>query len=118
MSNFYAETKAEVSALLSELGKLFDVRSKGVYDETTMTFGAPKTRRIYGVVADSSLATSFAGVAVDKDMQGKRVVLLDASLNPKATDEINVDGRFFSLEKIQEVKPADVVLLYILDVTL
>lgn len=122
MSSFYQDIQREVSALLLELGKPFEVRSKGAYNETTMSYAAPTIRSVQGIVSDSSLRNTISGLsmgalAVDKDTRGSKVILFDASLAPKTTDEVNVDGNFFSLEKIQEVKPSDVVLLYILDVT-
>lgn len=120
--SFYQELQQEVNALLSEFGKSFTVRSKGLYDEATLSYGAPKTRTVQGLVSDSSMLSNLGALsgseAASSQWQGKRVLLLSASLNPKAGEDINVDGRYFSFEKIQEVKPANTVLLYILDVML
>lgn len=120
--DFYTELQQEVNVLLAELGKPFTVRSKGVYNQETLTYGAPKTRTVQGLVSDSSMLSNLGSLgqtdAMTAQWQGKRVLLLSASLNPKAGEDINVDGRYFSFEKIQELKPANTVLLYILEVML
>lgn len=115
---FYEELLTDVNDTILQFGKEYQVRAKGEYNNTTLSVTQGATRKVLGLVSDSSILNNIGSNGTDsKEWIGKKVLLLVATLNPKKTDEINVDGRWYSLNKIEQIKPANVTLLYILDIT-
>jgi hypothetical protein len=121
--DFYNELLVDVNDTILQFGKEYQVRAKGAFNNETLSVTQGATRKVMGLVSDSSIMNNIgsmgsAGVGTDaKEWVGKKVLLLVATLKPLKTDEINVDGRWYSLNQIQQVKPANVTLLYILDIT-
>lgn len=119
---FYQEILIEVNAVIDELGTQFNVRRDGVYDSDTLTTGAPTSRSVDGVIVDNTQATAIAGSfnvidATSLSWIGKKMLLLKASAAPEPKEEIEVDGAWYPLDRLVTIKPADVVLLYMLDVS-
>lgn len=118
---FYNELIPEVISALTNYGTEFQVRSKGVYNSETMQTGTGSIKTVLGLISDGSIVSNMGNnTGLDASRMnwvGKRVLLLSPSLKADKTDEVNVDGVWHSLTKINELKPANVVLLYILDLT-
>ena len=117
---FYQEIRVEVGSVLDELGADFTIRERGTYDSDTLETAPANTRIVAGVVADQELAHSLAssgGAAVDLAWIGKKMLLLKADADPKSTEDIFVAGRWYSMDKIKAVKPADIIVLYMLDLS-
>lgn len=119
---FYQEILIEVNAVIDELGTQFNVRRDGVYDSDTLTTGAPISQSVDGVIVDNTQATAIAGSfnvidATSLSWIGKKMLLLKASASPQPKEEIEVDGAWYPLDRLVTIKPADVVLLYMLDVS-
>lgn len=110
---FYYEIQEEVDGVIGEFGKEFDIRTPGEYDDQTMTTLPDRVRKVSGVVADQQ----FASQLVPNGWLATKTLVLTASASPAKGEEIQVDGKWFGLEKIMQVKPADVVVCYMLDVT-
>lgn len=116
---FYNELSAEVVGILSELGTTFTVKSEGVYDPSTLTTSEGSERTVSGIVADQQEAYSLSsGVGeTSKSWVSGKNLLLTADSVPKAKEQVYVDGKWFSLSNVKPIKPADVVVLYILDIS-
>lgn len=121
---FYKELLPEITAALNDYGKAYQVRSKGLMNEETRLVAPGVTRSVQGLVSDGSIVSNIGSVGQNSGLEanrvqwvGKKVILLAPNLKPNKTDEINVDGVWLSLSKIVELKPANIVLLYILDLT-
>ena len=112
---FYSEIKQEVDAVLAELGTQYAVRTEGAYDPTTLSTATGVPRTVTGLVADQKAAMSFTGG--QGVWIGERSLILTAEAAPLPGEEVGVDGRWFPLSKVVPIKPADVVVAYILDVT-
>lgn len=110
---FYYEIQEEVDGVIAEFGKEFDIRTPGIYDDTEMATLPGTVRKANGVVADQQ----FASQLVPNGWLATKTLILPASANPTKGEEVQVDGKWFGLEKIMQVKPADVVVCYMLDVT-
>lgn len=119
---FYQEILVEVNAVIDELGTEFNIRGDGAYDSDTLTTGAPTSRSVVGVVVDNTQATAIAGSFNVSEAEalswiGKKMLLLKASASPQPKEEIEVDSRWYPLDQVVEIKPADISLLFMLDVS-
>lgn len=110
---FYYEIQEEVNGVIREFGKQFNVESKGVYDKDTMSVGAGTKRNVWGLVADQQ----FASQLVPNGWTAVKSLILQADAVPDSGEQINVDGKWYSLSGIMQVKPAGVVVCYMLDVS-
>lgn len=117
---FYNELLVDVNEVINEYGKSFQVRSAGGFDTQTLETAQGLTRTVMGIVADSSLTHTLSTV-VQRDQPidwlNKKMLILASTLKPLKGDEINVDGVWLSLSKIQAIKPANVALLYMLELS-
>lgn len=117
--DFYNELIPEINEVLDELGTTYQVRGKSAFDSDTLTTIPGASRTVVGLVADQATTSSIGGFVPESALAwiGKKNLLLKASAAPQPGEEILVEGNWFPLAKISPIKPADVVVLYILDVT-
>ena len=122
--SFYNELLPDIIAALNDYGKAYQVRAKGLMNQETRVVAPGATRSVQGLVSDGSAVSNLGSVGQNSGLEtnrvqwvGKKVILLAPNLKPNKPDEINVDGVWLSLSKIVELKPANIVLLYILDLT-
>lgn len=118
---FYTEIVAEVDAVLAELGTTYTVRAAGEYDPSTLEAGDGAGRTVVGLVATQQVINnmgvqSFAVSASAQNWKSAKTLILSASANPQQGEEVLVDGVWFPLNKVVEIKPADVTVVYLLDV--
>lgn len=121
---FYIEVRDEATAVIKEFGTNYNIRKTGgTFDPATLTTG-PKgaTRSVTGLVADGQFAFNlysqiYAVSETSAMWIGKRNLLLTFDAAPAIDEEIQVDGVWFNLGRIEPVKPAEIVVIYILDVT-
>lgn len=119
---FYNEIRNEVIALIKELGTSYTIEAPSTYDSLTMTTTPGAQRQVDGVVStqsqfDSVAAIAFAVTETSSVWLGKKSLLLSPEALPLADEKIIIGGDYFSLGKLVEIKPADVTLLYILDIS-
>lgn len=114
---FYQELLPEINEVLDELGTTYQVSTPGTYDEDEMTVGGPTKRPVVGLVADQSLVTSLGVIASDAQWVNRKVLLLKADAAIVENESIVVGGVTFPCNKIVELKPADVTVLFMLDIT-
>jgi hypothetical protein len=110
----YTEIANETLETLKEFGKEFDVQSAGVTNFTTQTVSDGVTRKVWGIVADSN-AQELTGMATIQ-WSAKKTLMLAFNAAPVKGDEILVDGVSFTLDKITAIKPADITVVYLLDI--
>lgn len=120
---FYLELLEDVDPLFTEFGRDFQVRGPGVYDETTRTTGVGASREVMGIVVDQQTLNNLGSqiFAVDEKSQaflGKKNLLLRRDANPDVKEEIEVDGTWFPLARVRPLKPAAILMFYVLDVSL
>lgn len=121
--SFYLELQAEVQEVLEEFGTTYSIREEGVYDSDTLetTDGAPRT--VTGLVATEQFVSSLGNAVIPANVLassqvGKKTLILSAAAAPQPGEEVQVDGSWFSLSKLIPIKPADIVVVYMLDVAL
>lgn len=125
---FYQTLLPKVNQTVERFGKTFEVRGAGTYNNETLSVSKPTSRTVTGLISNSEFlsglgGTSIAGLGGKAENSaltwiGKKILILQASAAPTQGEEIQVEGKWFPLSKIQEIKPANVVLLYMLDVTI
>lgn len=125
---FYQTLLLKVNPIIERFGTKYPVRGQGTYDNESMTTIKPEAREIIGLVSNSEMLSGLGGTSIAglggkaentaKAWIGKKLLLLQANANPLQGDEVQVDGNWFPLSKIQTIKPANIILLYILDVTI
>lgn len=111
--SFYYELQEEVDGVIREFGTTFQVKGVGKYNDDTMTVEPAASRTVDGVVADQQFASQLA----PNGWNASKSLILPASANPAQGEEVQVDGKWYPLSAIMPVKPADVVVCYMLDVT-
>ena len=116
MSNqFYSEIVTQVNALLKQFGTQFEVRGPGQYVAEQLKSTPTTSRSVLGLVSNQELAANLSN---DDGWIGKKILIISADAAIKSNEDVKVDGRWFALSKIVQIKPADVVVVYMLDVTL
>jgi hypothetical protein len=111
---FYNDVKSDVDEIIEEFGTTYTVRAQGSYDADTLETSVGSGRTVTGLVADQQFVRSFGS---DSGWTAERTLILTAAAVPLAGEEIQVDGQWFPLSKVMPIKPADVVVVYFLDVT-
>ncbi len=121
---FYLNLLPKINATVQRFGTAYKVRGPGAYDEQTMVTAPATARDVTGLVSDGEMFNGLGGAtqnpnrdASNISWSGKKVLILTAQAQPTQGEEVQVDGRWFPLSRIKEIKPANVVLLYLLDVT-
>lgn len=120
--SFYNELIPEVDQVIDELGTSYVLTTPGAYNEQTLSNDPPSSRPVDGLIADQSVAISVAsmagsGLSSDATWMGKKILILKASANPKPTESIEIEGLTYPLSKVVPIKPADVTVVYMLDIT-
>ncbi|QJI53352.1 head-closure protein [Alteromonas phage vB_AcoS-R7M] len=119
---FYNSLVSTVETLLAKYGATYTIRSKGVTDPVTLQTSSGATRSCVGVVSDSSMGSNLAGqlgsiLSSSVENTSLRSLLLPASASIQAGEEIQVDGQWFDLKRAKPLKPADVTLMYTLELS-
>lgn len=118
--SFYNQIVTEVDNLLEEYGAKFTIRTQGSIDPVTFAETPGSTRTAFGVVNNSELGSTLAMqlnaiASTNNENNAKAVLLLSPTAAPQALEEVMVDGRWYSLGKVKPVRPAEVTLLYSLE---
>jgi len=119
--SFYLEIQEEVKTVLAELGTTYKIRGEGVYNSDTLETTDGAIRTVEGLVATeqniNSLGNAVVPVNVLASAQvGKKTLILSPDAVPLPGEEVQVDGDWFSLSKIIPIKPADIIVVYMLDI--
>jgi hypothetical protein len=113
---FYNALKIKVDTILAQFGTTFTIRSPGSYDADELEAVAGSTRSATGVVADQNFKHIIGAIATGEWI-GKRMLILEADAAPQAGEEVQVDSEWYPLSQVNPIKPADVIVVYLLDVT-
>jgi hypothetical protein len=119
---FYQDLQTEVDEILAELGTVYTVRAEGTYDPDELEVSTGATREVTGLVATQQVVNNLAAIAfpvteVSVAWTARKTLILAADAAPQPGEEVQVDSEWFPLSKVVAVKPADVVVVYLLDVT-
>jgi len=112
---FYNNLLGTVDTLIIRFGKTFNIRKRGGYDPATRTVGGSVSRTTEGVVIDAMAMREINNL---DGWHAEKTLILRASSAMDSEDEVEVDGRWFPAEKMMPIKPADVTMLYMVDVSL
>lgn len=113
---FYNEIVAELVPVFDELGTSYTVRTPDTYDEDELETVPGATRSVVGLVADQQTVMQLAGEGGATWVATKTLVLRQDAA-PLPGEEIQVDSKWFPLSKVVPVKPAEVTVVYLLDVS-
>ena len=113
---FYQELKTEVDSVLDEFGTSYTVRAKGAYDPDELEVANGATRSVDGLVADQQTVLQLAGEA-GATWVATKTLILKADSAPQDGEEVLVNSKYFPLSKVVPIKPADILVVYLLDVS-
>lgn len=118
--SFYNDIVTEVEAILEEFGAEYTIRTQSQLDPVTFAETPGSTRTAFGVVNNSEIGSTLAMqlnaiASTNNENNAKAVLLLSPTAAPQALEEVMVDGRWYSLGKVKPVRPADVTVLYTLE---
>lgn len=120
--SFYEEIVLEVNDVLDELGTTYVISTPGNYNDALMGNLPSTERNVVGLVGDQSIAISVAsmagsGLSADASWMSTKVLILKADSLPVPTESVIVEGVSFPLTKLIAIKPADITVVYMLDVS-
>lgn len=113
---FYIDLKNEVDIVLADFGTLYYTRGQSTYDPDTMQSTPAVTKTVSGLVANQQQVSGTIG-DVGNTWVATKTLILSASSDIESGEEVQVDGRWFSLAKLEPIKPADIVVVYLLDIS-
>lgn len=116
---FYQDIIKDIKPLFEQFGKEFTVSKPGGYDENTMTTNAPTTRTVWGIVAEQEITSGIlqmANGAVTK-WTGSSNLILRNDANLQQDESITVGGKEYPASKIEPIQPADIVVIFIMELT-
>jgi hypothetical protein len=113
---FYNEIIAELVPVFADLGKQYTVKAQGVYDPATMTTPDGATRTVWGLVADEQTMLQNFG-STGGTWTASKTLVIRSDANPLPGESIEVDGNWFPLSNVVPIKPADVTVVYLMDVS-
>lgn len=112
-SAFYNELLPEVYEIINNFGTEYTVTGRGTYNEDEMTASGGSTRVVKGLVDTGEYRNAFNA----ETTSAGKMVLLAPDAEPKPDEVISIDGIEFSLAKVEVIKPAEVIMLYMLDIS-
>lgn len=116
---FYIDIRDNtVVPLLTEFGTTFSVVTPGTYDARTLRTSEPTTRTVTGLVSDGSFVNQLVqSEGANKQWTSQRILLLTPDADVDRNEKIIVDGLEHSLSNVETIKPANINVLYILDLS-
>lgn len=118
---FYEGIIAKIRPVFAKLGTTYNVRSPAQFNEETLASVPGNTRNVVGIVADQQTTRELSSQAwrgMDSgEWVGTKNLILLPDAKPQPKEEVQVDGKWYSLDKLVPIKPADVTVIYILDVS-
>lgn len=115
---FYTQLVQEITPLIEEYGTTYQARGREEYDPVAMESKATAQRSIRGVKGNSFEASELGSDVGGRNKGGSNVlghdtlyVLPDAQLTMQ--DEVEVDGVWYSCERLEAIKPGNVTVLYV-----
>lgn len=107
---FYNELLPDVQEAIESYGTIYTVNSPSVYNPLTQSTTPGSTREVKGLVSEGDALGSST-------WEGKKVCILDPAANFMENESVVIDGVTYPASKIETVKPANIVVLYILDLS-
>ncbi len=116
---FYIDIRDNtVDPLIAEFGTTYTVVTPGTYDKFSMTTGVETRRDVLGLVSDGSFVNSLVNSeGANNQWVSQRVLLLTASAAVTVNEKIIVDAVEHDLSKVEKIQPANVNVLYVLDLS-
>ena len=115
--SLYIKFRAKADELLRRFGTQFDIVSQGYYDEETLTSVEGETTTAWGVLTnDKAVLQTIAG-DTGGTWTATKTLILSAERDYLPTDQVKVEGRNYSLSNLETIKPADITVVYLLDVS-
>lgn len=118
---FYNGIIAKIGPVFAKLGTSYAVRSPAQFNEETLASTPGNTRSVTGIVADQQTTRELGGQAWRNMDSGEwvatKTLILLPDAKPQPKEEVQVDGKWYSLDKLVPIKPADVTVIYMLDVS-
>lgn len=115
-TEFYQSLLTDIDGIFDELGTQFIVESDGVFDPDTLTKSQGINRTVDGIIIDNTTELTIDGVDLSF-WENKKILIGKSNSNFQTNEKVNIDGEWFPLNKMSIIKPADVILLYIVDLT-
>lgn len=112
---FYIDVRNEVDQIIDDFGTIYPTRLKGGYDRDEMLTTYEDGDSLVGVVTEGSIMINEYDSSSIKSSETKTIVFKASSKFPE-NGEVMIDDAYHSLSKFEKIKPADIVVAYILEV--
>lgn len=112
--DFYIEMQGVADKLIAEFGGQFNVRGPSAFDETTLERTKGAERVVNGVVTTQDVARAYKESSTATDWTASRYFLADHNALIVQDEEVQVDGIWYPANKFETIKPADILVVYML----
>ena len=92
------------------------MRAQGDYNPGSMTTPDGTSRAVWGLVADEQTILQIAG-STGGTWTATKTLVMRNDADPLPGESIEVDGDWFPLSNVVPIKPADVTVVYLMDVS-
>jgi hypothetical protein len=113
--SFYNELKEDVLQIAKDYGAEFNVQGAGVTDLSTQTMQEGSIRKVWGIITDSKVQELTGMNSVI--WEARKTLIMPYTAEPKNGEQVIVDGIKYPLNKVTTIKPAEVIVVYLLDVS-
>ena len=111
----YLELQREVDNIIDEFGTEYTVNGEGTFDEAGLETLPGSSRSVFGVIADQETVLQIN--SGEANWNAKRTLILKADSAPVAGEEVEIENKCYSLSKLVPIKPARIVISYLLDIS-
>ncbi|AUR88712.1 head-closure protein [Vibrio phage 2.117.O._10N.261.45.E9] len=112
---FYLGLQAEAAEVIAEFGTTYNVKGAGTFDPLLgEEVVEGEDRLVVGLVSDQADSFMPAGSS-QATWYGRKSLIMTAAADIRKGDLVTVDGKTYPLDSAVSIKPANVVVIYILE---
>ena len=114
----YNEMLVDLADLWDGLGTSFSVREK-VFNETTRVTEYQNARTVVGLISNRQAATGLSFLTGDNfNLSENDQLLLEGGAGLTEDTQVQINNRWMPVGDFEIVKPADILVMYIVEVAL
>jgi len=116
--SFYTALLPKITDVLTRLGTNYEIRSRGAFDVDSLTITySGDTAVSKGVLMNQNVASVLGDTTVNSSLDSKTLILsVDNEVTPE--HEVKVADRWYPMDALITIKPANITVLYIVELSL